>query len=180
MGNLTIWLTPIWVLGAGITTGMAILAIAWGILWVISRQTAESVLRLVKESILLSISYVAIVFIAFFLLAMPVMPVKSIWHSLNRLPDVGARTTSIKVPARTDDMEVPLSFTSDELQAYKFDSAQDLVIDVEKGKAYANPMIRVDGGDPYTWTPSSKRARLFSGPVSKIYVTNKSDVETPL
>lgn len=183
MGNLTIWLTPVWVLGAGITAGMAILVIAWGILWLISRRTAESVLRLVKESILLWVSYVAIVFVAFFLLAMPVMPVKSIWHSLNRLPDVGTRTAGVTVPARTDDMEVPLNFISDELQAYKFDTGQggqDLVIDVEKGKAYANPLIRVEGGEPYTWTPSSKRARLFSGPVSKIYVTNKSDVETPL
>src|SRR6478752_735574 len=110
MGNLTIWLTPIWVLGAGITAGMLVLAIIWGILWVISRRTAESALRLTKESVLLWVSYVAIVFIAFFLLATPVMPVKSIWNSLNRLPDVGERTVTVKVPARTDDMEVPLSF----------------------------------------------------------------------
>src|SRR5215471_4507889 len=98
MGNLTIWLTPVWVLGAGITAGMAILAIAWGILWVISRPTAESVLRLVKESIHLWISYVAVVLIACVRVAMPVMPVTSIWHSLNRLPGVGTRTISVKVP----------------------------------------------------------------------------------
>src|SRR4249919_2693658 len=115
MGNLTIWLTPVWVLAAGVTVGMAILVIACALLWIVSRRTAESVIRLVKESILLWISYVAIVFIAFFLLAMPVMPVKPIWHSLQRLPDVGVRETSIKIPPRTDDLEVPLNFESDEL-----------------------------------------------------------------
>jgi ABC-type transport system involved in multi-copper enzyme maturation permease subunit len=180
MGNLTIWLTPVWVLSAGITAGMAILTIACALLWLVSRRTAQSVIRLVRESILLWISYVAIVFVAFFLLALPVMPAKSIWHSLSRLPDVGPHETSIKIPPRTDDKEVSLAFESDELQRYKFGSEQDLVIGTEKGKAYSSPMIRVEGGDDYVWTPSAKRQRLFNGPVSKIYVTNKSDVETTL
>src|SRR6476620_5603392 len=113
MGNLTIWLTPVWVLGAGVTVGIAVLAIALGLLWVVSRPTANAATRLLKESILLWISYVAIVFIAFFLLAMPVMPVKPIWHSVGRLPNVGTYETSVKIPPRTDDQEVPLSFESD-------------------------------------------------------------------
>ncbi len=180
MGNLTIWLTPVWVLAAGVTAGMAILAIACGILWLISRKAAESVIRLVKESILLWISYVAIAFVALFFLAMPVMPVKSIWHSLSRLPKVGTLETSVKIPPRTDDLEVPLRFESDELQRYKFSSEQDLVIGVEKGKAYSSPLILVEGEDDYVWTPSAKRQRLFTGPISNIFVTNKSDAETTL
>ena len=180
MGNLTIWLTPVWVLAAGITAGMAVLAIAWGVLWLVSRKTAESVMRLVKESILLWISYVAIVFAVFFFLAMPIMPAKSIWHSLQRLPKVGTFETTVKIPPRTDDLEVPLNFESDELQRYKFGSQEDLVVGVEKGKAYSTPLILVEGGDDYVWTPSAKRPRLFTGPMSKIYVTNKSDAETTL
>jgi ABC-type transport system involved in multi-copper enzyme maturation permease subunit len=180
MGNLTIWLTPVWVLSAGVTVGMAILVIACALLWLVSRRAGDSVIRLVKESILLWISYVAIAFIAFFFLAMPVMPVKSIWHSVTRLPDVGSAETSVTVPARTDDQEVSLNFESDELQSYKFTSGQDLVIGTEKGKAYSSPLIRVDGGEDYTWNPSAKRQRLFNGEVSKIYVTNKSDAESKL
>ncbi len=181
MGNLAIWLTPVWVLSAGVTAGIAILAIACGILWLVSRRTAESVIRLVKESVLQWISYIAIVFVAFFFLAMPIMPVKSIWHSLQRLPDVGTYETSIKIPPRTDDLEVPVNFESDELQRYKFSSdQQDLVIGVEPGKAYSSPLIRVEGSEDYVWTPSAKRQRLFNGPATKIYVTNKSDAETTL
>src|SRR3954470_18559785 len=128
MGNITIWLTPVWVLSAGITPGMAILFIAFGITWLVSRRTADSIIRLVKESILLWISYVAIVFVAFFFLAIPIMPVKPILHSLERLPKVGTYEASVKVPKRTDDLEVPVNFESDELQSYKFASEQDLVI----------------------------------------------------
>ena len=180
MGNLTIWLTPVWVLSAGVTAGMAILLVAWGIVWLVSRPTAEAALRLVKESILLWISYIAIVLIGFFFLAMPVMPMKSILQSLERLPHVGTYTESVKIPPRTDDLEVPVNFESDELQRYSFGSDQDLVIGVEKGKAYSDPLIRVEGSEEYTWAPSSKVQRKFTGPVSKLYVTNQSDAETTL
>jgi ABC-type transport system involved in multi-copper enzyme maturation permease subunit len=180
MGNITIWLTPVWVLSAGVTAGIAILLVAWGVLWLVSRPTADAVLRLVKESILLWVSYLAIVLIGFFFLAMPVMPVKSILHSLERLPKVGTYTDSVKIPPRTDDREIPINFDSDELQKYTFGSDQDLVIGVEKGKAYSDPLIRVEGSEAYNWTPSSKTPRKFTGPVTKLYVTNQSDAETTL
>src|SRR5436853_1458084 len=128
MGNLTIWLTPVWVLSAGITAGIAVLALAWAVQWLVGRRTAEAVIRLVRESILLWISYVAFVFIAFFLLAMPVMPVKPVLHSLARLPKVGTSSTSVTIPARKDDVELPVNFESDELQSYTLKSDQDLVV----------------------------------------------------
>ncbi len=180
MGNLTIWLTPVWILSAGITAGMAILLLLYGIVWLVSRPTADAILRLVKESILLWISYIAIVFIAFFLLAIPVMPVQPVLHSLGRLPKVGTYTASLRVPARTDDLEVPVTFESDELQSYTFKSDQDLVIGIERGKTYSNPLIRIEGAEPYAWTPSSKRARLFNGPVTNFFITNQSDAPTDL
>lgn len=180
MGNLTIWLTPVWIIAAGITAGMAILLLAFGVLWLISRRTAAAVIRLIKESVLLWISYVAVAFAAFFFLAIPVMPVKPVLHSLDRLPKVGTYTTSITIPARTDDLEVPINFESDELQKYTFTSEQDLVVGVERGTAYSKPLIRVEGSEPYTWTPSSKRQRLFNGPITKLYITNQSDAPTDL
>src|SRR4051812_43909316 len=118
MGNLTIWLTPVWVLSAGITAGLVILLVACGILWLGSRPTAEAVVRLVKESVLLWISYIALAFVLFFFLAMTVMPAKSVLHSLERLPKVGTYSTSVTIPKRTDDKEIELVFDSDELQKY--------------------------------------------------------------
>ena len=54
-------------------------------------------------------------------------------------------------------MEVPVKFEAVELQSYSFAADQDLVIGIEKGKAYSNPMILVEGGEAYNWSPSSKR-----------------------
>jgi ABC-type transport system involved in multi-copper enzyme maturation permease subunit len=180
MGNLTIWLTPVWILAAGFTAGFAILLVALGALWLIRRPAAGAALRLVRESVLLWISYLAIVFVVFFFIAIPIMPVKSVLHSLGRLTKVGAYTTSVKVPARTDDLELPVNFESDELQSYTFTSDQDLVIGMERGKAYSNPLIRVEGNEAYTWTPNSKFQRLFNGPVTKLYITNQSDAPAEL
>jgi len=180
MGNLTIWLTPVWIFAAGVTAGIAVLLLAFGMLWLVHRRTADAAFRLVRESILLWISYAAIVFVVFFFLALPIMPVKPVLHSLARLSKVGTFSTTVKIPARTSDAEAPVNFESDELQSYSFRSEQDLVVGVERGKAYSNPLIRVEGGEAYTWTPSSKRQRLFNGPINTLFVTNQSDVATEL
>jgi len=180
MGNLTIWLTPIWILSLGVTAGVLALLAALGIIWLVSRQTAEAIVRLVRESILQWISYVVVVLVGFSLLAIPIMPAKQVLHSLQRLPNVGTITTTVNVPARTDDLEVALPFESDELRSYSFASEQDVVVGVEKGKAYSHPLILVEGHTPYTWTPSSKSQRQFNGPVERIFVTNQSDAPTEL
>jgi ABC-type transport system involved in multi-copper enzyme maturation permease subunit len=180
MGNLTIWLTPIWILSLGVTAAAAVLLAVFGIVCLISRQTAEAAFRLVRESVLQWISYVVLVLVGFSLLAIPMMPARQVLSSLKRLPKVGTFTSEVKIPARTDDLEVPLNFESDELRSYTFASEQDLTIGVEKGKAYSHPLILVEGQAPYVWTPSSKTQRLFNGPVEKLYVTNQSDAPTDL
>ncbi len=177
-GNLSIWLTPIWVLSLGITTGALVLVLLYGILWLVSRPTADATVRLVKESVLQWISYVVLAFVAFAVLSTPIMPWRQVAHSLGRMPHVGATEVSVEVPPRTDDFEVGIGFESDELQSYTFTSEEDVVIGVEPGKAYADPLILVEGGEPFAWTPSSKRGRMFEGPVAKLFVTNQSDAPT--
>jgi ABC-type transport system involved in multi-copper enzyme maturation permease subunit len=177
-GNLSIWLTPIWVLSVGVTIGAAILVILYGALLLISRPTAAAMLRVVKESVLQWISYIVLAYVVICFLAIPMMPVKQLFASLNRLPYVGEKAITVEVPPRTDDMEVSLDFQSDELQRYSIRSDQDVVVGVEAGKAYSNPLVLVEGGEPFIWTPSSKRQRMFDGPVEKLYVTNQSDAPT--
>src|SRR5688500_17082748 len=115
MGNLTIWLTPIWILSLGVTAAAAVLLAVFGIVCLISRPTAEAAFRLVRESVLQWISYVVLVLVGFSLLAIPMMPARQVLSSLKRLPKVGTFTSEVKIPARTDDLEVPLNFESDEL-----------------------------------------------------------------
>jgi ABC-type transport system involved in multi-copper enzyme maturation permease subunit len=180
MGNLTIWLTPLWILSLGVTAAALVLVALYGILWLVARPKADAALRLVRESVLMWVSYLVCLLVGLCLLLSPVMPVKQVMHSLKRLPDVGVSSTKVTVAPHTDDLEVPVNVESDELQSYSFKSGEDVVVNVEKGKAYSDPMILVEGGEAYDWTPSSKRARLFTGPIEKLYVTNQSDAPTDL
>ena len=77
MGNLTIWFTPIWLLSIGVTAGAAILLLLFAIQWLVARPAAESTVRLIKESILLPITYVVAAFVGFCFLAAPMMPCES-------------------------------------------------------------------------------------------------------
>jgi ABC-type transport system involved in multi-copper enzyme maturation permease subunit len=178
--NVNIWLTPLWLLAVGVSAGAIVLLALYGLLWLVSRSAAAATLRLVQQSILQWVSYVVAAFVVFAVLATPFMPWRDIKHSLQRLPRVGAWETTVEIPERTDDFEVAVRFESDELERYAFASEQDLVIGVEKGKAYSNPLILLEGGEPYVWTPSSKVQRQFSGAVNQLYVTNQSDAPTEL
>src|SRR5687767_11487422 len=113
-GNLTIWLTPIWVLSLGVMLGAAVLVLLYGILWLISRPTAAATLRVAKESVLQWVSYIALTFIVFGVVATPMMPLRQIMASLGRLPYVGSFSYSVEVPARTDDAPLPARFHADE------------------------------------------------------------------
>jgi ABC-type transport system involved in multi-copper enzyme maturation permease subunit len=165
------------------TAAAVVLLVLFGILWLASRSTAVATARLVKESVLQWISYVVLAFVIFAVVGTWFMPWRQVGHSLRRLPNVGTQTLSLEIPKQTDDFEVDVSFVSDELQRYSFAGDQDVVIGVVKGLAYSDPLVLVEGSDPptpYSWTPSSKRKRMFEGEVSRLYVTNQSDVPTEL
>ena len=181
MGNLTIWLTPVWVLSAGVTAGMAILAIACGLLWLVSRRTAESVDPTRQRK------HPAVDLVRRDRVRRVLFPGDA-GHA--REVDLAFARTACQTSARTKrasrsrraptTRKCPSTLSPTSCKATSLASDQDLVIGVEKGKAYSSPLIRVEGGDDYIWTPSAKRQRLFNGPVTKIYVTNKSDAETTL
>ena len=174
-GNLIMWLTPVWILAVGVTIGVAILLVLYGLLWLVARPAAEAVVRVVRESVLLPITYMAMVFVGFALLGAPTMPTKMLVDSLKRLPAVGPQQVTATIPAGKEDFELPIDFRADELQRYSFESNQDLVINTKQEQAYASPLILIEGDEPYVWTPSSNRPRLFEGVVTQLYVTNQND-----
>jgi ABC-type transport system involved in multi-copper enzyme maturation permease subunit len=180
LGNLLLWLTPIWMLSVGVTIGALVLLALYGVLFVISRRAAEAVPRLIREGVLLPISYLVLVFVAFCLLGLPTMPAGSVVASLKRLPAVGTHQVTTSIPAHGEDIEVPVDFRASELQRYSFTSKQDLVVDQEPKTAYTKPLILVEGNEPYTWTPSGTKQRLLDGTVTTLYVTNQSDAATDL
>ncbi len=177
MSNLTIWLTPIWLLASGVTFGTLILLAVWGLCWLFKRRLARSIQDTVSEGILLPISYTLIALAALTILADPVMPYKRMLSSIQRLSQVGKQTFEVTVDPQTSDHAVPVSFRIDELQSYSLESEQEIAVSVESGKGFAEPLVIVDDG-LYNWTPGNNVARGFDADVTTLYITNESDLPT--
>ena len=58
MEKLTIWVTPIWILAVGVTVGALVLAVLWGLTYLINRRAAVAISAAVTEGVLRPISYV--------------------------------------------------------------------------------------------------------------------------
>lgn len=176
LANLEVWLTPLWILSVGVTAGALLLALMFGIVWLVSRSAGARLWATVQDGVLLQLSYVIAAFVLFFVIGAATMPISRLWESLQRLPAVGPESVSVKIKPLEEDQVVEVDFRSDELQEYTFESDQDLRVADEKGAAYSHPIAVVAGGEePYRWTPNSRFARGFQDRVSEIYVTNEGD-----
>lgn len=175
MSKLTIWLTPLWLLAVGLVAGAVVLLAAWGICWVVNRRAAQAIAAAVGEGILRPISYVLIALAVLAALAATSMPVGQTLASLRRLPHVQTIDKTVTVPARTDDFRIDAAFRANELQEYSIVSSQDVAVNTETGKGFVEPLMLVQGGEPYRWSPGSPLPRGFDGEVGGIYVTNESD-----
>jgi ABC-type transport system involved in multi-copper enzyme maturation permease subunit len=180
MGKLTIWLTAPWILAVGVTIGAVILAVLWGIIWIVNRKAAQAISAAVGEGILRPISYVVAALAALAVLAAPAMPINRLLASLVRLPHVQPIEVEVEIPAGAKDHLIPAAFHASELQQYSINSDQDVAINTEEGKAYVDPLLIIQGGEPRHWAPGGAVERTFEGDVQTLYVTNESDVPAKL
>lgn len=180
MTNLTTFITPVWLLAIGTSVGLVVLLLLWGISWIGSRRTARAVTTAVSEGILLPVFYILLILFALAVLASPFMPTDRLLSSLQRLPEVGTTQVSVTVPARTTDFEVPLPFRAEELVSYSIESEQDVMVNPAAEEGRIQPLIQIEGGQLYRWTPGSPRGRGFEGDVDALYVTNESDLDSQL
>jgi hypothetical protein len=176
MSKLAIWLTPIWILAVGVTIGAAILLVVWAVCWLVNRRAARAIAEAVGEGILRPVSYVVMSLAALAILASLSMPWERMVASLERLPQVQPIKTHVTVPAQTKDQAVAATFRASELQSYTIKSDQDVAVNTEAGKGYVEPLLVVQGGEPYAWAPGSSTPRGFEEEVTTLYVTNESDL----
>ncbi len=178
MSNLSIWLTPIWLLAVGATLGTLFLLAAWALCWLFNRRLARSIQETVSEGVLLPISYTLIALAALVAIAGPTMPFGRVVSSLQRMSQVGPQTFEVVVEPRTSekpDTTVPLAFRIDELQSYSLECEEDIAVSLEPGKGFVEPLMIIDEGQ-YQWTPTNNKSRGFESDVSALYITNESDL----
>lgn len=176
LSNLKLWVTPLWLLGLGVTAAAVLLLALYAVVWVVSRRRADWIGKVVLESVLLPLSYVVLAFIAVCVLAAPSVETDAIFKSLQRLPYVAEPAAkTIEIPPRVEDQQEPIRFRASELVEYQFESDQDVRVSTEPGLAYRQPIAVVEGDVPYVWNQGSKIGRGFQGEVTTMYLTNESD-----
>lgn len=175
MSKLVVWLTPLWLLAVGLTAGAVVLLAVWGVTWLVNRRAAERLAANVSESVLRPISYVLAIAMAYALLASPIMPYQRMWEALRRLPDVSPIDVEVEVPAGESDFVVPAPFRATEVARYEIESEQDIAVNTEKDKGYSDPLLAIQGGEAYRWSPGGQRPRGFEGEVTNLYLTNETD-----
>lgn len=175
LATLKLWLTPLWMLSLGATVGLVVLALLYGLLYVVNRKAAQTAWVAVSESVLIWVVYLAIGMVGLFVFALPQMPTKQVWESFRRLPSIGVTEKSITLEPRSEDIELPLGLVAEEIVSYELNSDQDIRVAGEADLAYTKPTAVVEGGEPYEWNTKSKRARGLSGEVETLYLTNDGD-----
>jgi ABC-type transport system involved in multi-copper enzyme maturation permease subunit len=175
MSNLTVWLTPLWLLSVGLLAGALVVLAVWGVLWLVNRRAAVAFQAAVGEGVLRPVSYVLVALAALAALATPTMPWRETIASLRRLPVVAPVEVTTTVEPGTEDAEVPTRFRATELQRYTIESDQTVAINVEPDKGFVEPLMTVQAGDPIRYTPGGVQERLFNGDVETLYITNAGD-----
>mgnify|MGYP002623040667 FL=1 len=121
-GLLVTWATPVWLLSTGVALGVVVLAVAYGILYLVSRPAAQWTVTAVREGILLPIFYLAVVLSVFAVVGaflVPNLPYRDLLSAVTRISAVGQRDYRFEIPASTTDFELEgVELPLDELESF--------------------------------------------------------------
>lgn len=175
LANMTLWLTPVWLLSLGVTAAAVVLALLFGLIYLAWPTGARVARQAAGDGILTPIAYVVGAFVLLAVLASPSMPLSGAWEAITRLGTVGPHEKTFTVEAGAEDQPLDVSFRADELEEYTFTANGDLRIAREKERGYAAPDFVVREGEAYHWDPTEKYPRLFQDTVGELYATNAGD-----
>ena len=155
-GLMVTWMTPLWLLSVGAALGVAVLAVAYGVLFLTSRRLADVAMTSVREGILLPIFYLAVALTGISVLGIfviPQLPYLALIGSVARISAVGPEDVEIEVPASTHDFDVELKHRLFELTSFAVESDQPLVIATNITSGLGQSLaLRTAPGSPSTWT----------------------------
>lgn len=172
---LNLWLTPLWMLSLGTTLGLVVLAVLYGLLYLVNRRAAAVAWSAISESVFMPVLWIAVGLVGLTVFAFPQMPSEQVLQSLQRLPASGVRTVTLDLEPRSQDVEQAISMVAEEVVTYEINSDQDIRVATAPELAYTRPTAVVEGGETYTWNTKSKLSRGMAGQVDALYLTNDGD-----
>ena len=154
---LSIWLTPIWMLGVGAAIGLLALLVLWILLLVVNRRAAITASSMLWEGPTLPIFVVALLLTVFgvagWFLASDRQEILS---SLQRLPFVGTQELQVSLPASTDEasdptvVDVGSAFRGDEFRSITINANADLILTIPGDEEQPDIRWPITGGEEFS------------------------------
>jgi len=185
------WLTPFWILGLGCLFGLLLIALIYGVVYLLGqlspsgKRFADESLRLMKEGAMGPLLVVVSVVSLMSLVGFAVAPdPQGMLHAIQRLSVAGDKTYKVEIeptPVDSDAQGNPFDVVirRDELKQLTFNSNEDLLIFVDpEHNAPGGFRFRIDAGKQYSWSPES--ATIGGNPfrdeiTTKLYVVNNGE-----
>lgn len=178
------WVTPIWLLSVGVALGVVVLAVLYGVLFLVSRRLAEVASTSVREGILLPIFYLAMFLTAFAVVGVflvPDIPYRALVGAVSRITTVGPADVRFVVPPSTRDFELKdLQLPLVELNSFSAESDQPLLLYTNVPSGLIQTLsVKLAPGSPFNWDKhvgqdweKTARSKLPSDTLTKWSATN--------
>jgi ABC-type transport system involved in multi-copper enzyme maturation permease subunit len=159
-GLMVTWITPLWLISVGVAAGTILVAVAFGIVWLISRERALTLASSARESILVPLAYLALFLTAFAALALvlvPGIPYRSLIAAVSRIAVVGTTDREIEVGASQIDHKLDIEnrggpLRQNELTGFTIEADQPVSISTSIVSGLGQTLaVKLVPGKPFTW-----------------------------
>ena len=186
---ISVWLTPLWLIGVGAAVALVILLLMWGVLLVISRRAAASVPLAISEGVLTPI-LAMVCLLALLGVGGTFMVIRphEYYQSIVRYPSTGTISKEVKIgepqdgPEGVRPQEVAIEIIGDELSQFTVRSANSLIVSsVPNDDDVSEILFQTNGGEDFVWSRQSSTTNPILGKVyDKLLITNLGDTATTL
>lgn len=181
----SVWLTPVWLVGVGAGLGLLLLAVALGLVWLVSRPAASGLIAAVREGFfapaigwIVIVAGLAVAVTAFAFAGTLRIPINSVIKSVGRLASGEPRTFEVQLAADAKDQELDLVVRPAEAGKVKIETNRDILFAVEPpnpNPALAVARTRLGVADPaFEWEKAASQKYLFVGDRARLFLTNNS------
>ena len=173
IGKPEIWLTPPWLIAAGVTLAGAVLAVVYGGVWAFSRRTAAAVVDVAREGVLLWLIWIAAALTVFTAIGLTFAPWREIAQSAAQLPFTGQADQTQRIEPGATDKPIDFPFEIARLQSLRLETDQDLSLSIRgETEADRKDYMPLAANKPVEWHKGMAMPTLFRRGVGQWLATN--------
>ena len=176
-GALSTWLTPFWLLAAGVCAAMVVLGLAYGVIRLTSRRLTLTLHSSLREGFLLPVLVLGGILSAFAIAVAFVVPFEAFMRSVARMAAATTIERPIDVPEDAKNLEVDLGVVPAEVSEFEITADRNMYFTVELPGAtevFGETQINLLPNERFTWDKESNQKYLFYGDTTRLFLTNNS------